>query len=568
MKILSLLALVSLSTQAEVVIPVVKNYDLAANQSIWNKVKTDKLPESLISDVSVADPNNPYSKAFPKTFLQNSKFLVCYDDCDKDSFSGVKGGALNYNKLQEWSAIEQANVYYWLERYYSFLEERFNFSTKDFLKVYTNRKVKNESNKKMNTNAFYLPTDNSLNFLPASKNPLMKVLTGKLSRSGFDPSIIIHEASHFYFNQLFDNAINAEIGGLNEGFADYMANIMLENPKIGLVMFQGKSIRDTSNMMREGGSFKVYSPKLEVHAQGEVIAYILWETRKSASSPEEFDRLVISAIKDISQNPYSSIHDFKEAMITKIKTILSGTELIKVLENWENTIPGQANKLLNKDFVDTQITSEKIGFEVSQVLNDSLSEAFAIDKESKINLEVGTSVDLSENQIATLITHHGTDLWVVVDKERSNIIGVYAIDGALINEKAEVKELDEVLRYLVDFSVKVGHFKTNLQSIKDLLDGNGVYSLGFKVKKVQEREQMRTINEETFTSKTIHLQLSQKLIHGLTGLPSLSEIEFYTAPSSLTNLELPSYNNEKIIGYRFKTKAGMVSSMIINKSTK
>ena len=568
MKMMAFLALMSLSTQAEVLIPVVKNYDLAGNQSIWNKVKTDKLPEALISKVSVADPNNSYSKAFPKSFMQNSNFLVCYDGCDKDSFSGVKGGALKFNMLQEWNVIEQANVYYWLERYYSFLEERFNFRPKDFLKVYSSRNIKNESNKKMKTNAFYLPTDNSLNFLPASKNPLMKILTGKMSRSGFDPSIVIHEASHFYFNQLFDNAVNAEIGGLNEGFADYMANIMLENPKIGLVMLHGKSIRDAGNMLREGGKLKTYSPKQEVHAQGEGIAYLLWETRKSVSPPEDFDRLVISAIKDISQNPYSSIHDFKEVMTSKIKTILSGEELKKTIENWENVIPGQANKLANKAFVDTQMTGEKIGFEILQVLPDSLSKAYAVDKEVKTNLEVGASIALTENQIATLITHQGTALWVVVDKERSNIIGVYTTQGALLTNKAALKGLEEILRHLVDFSSTVGQFKSNLQNIKDLLEDKGAYSLGFKVKKAQEREQIRTINGESFTSKTIHLQLSKKIIHGLSGLPSLSEIEFYTAPNSVTELELPSFNNETIIGYSAKSKEGMINSMIINKSTK
>lgn len=565
MKKILLLTLVTFSAQADVLLPIVKNYDMAEEQLLWDKIKTDKLPESLISEISVGDPNNSYSKIFPKSFLQNTKFLVCYNDCSKDSFSNVKNGMLKFNGFQEYNVIEQSNVYYWLERYFSFLEERFYFKSEHYLRAYTSREVKNESDKKMKNNAFFLPSDKSLSFLPANKNILMKLLSGKVNRSGFDPSVVIHEAGHFYFDQLFGHAVNAEIGGLNEGFADYLANIILENPKIGLVMLHGKALRDSERMITDEGQLKSYKAGKEVHDLGEGISYLLWETRKSTRSQQDFDRLVISAIKDISRNPYSSVHDFKEAMIARIKTILSGTELNSVLAKWESLIPGVATKLASKNFLYSNISSEKIGFEIAQISSDSMAETFAIDKETKINLEIGSSVKISEKQKATMVTHKGRDLWVAIDEDRKNIIGTYNKDGELLKDKSSLKELEYVLPNIVGTSDLIKDFSQKLQSFTSLLEGRGEFAMAYKVKKVEQKNSSKVINGRSFSSKTIHLSLGKKLVSRILGLPEISEIELYTAPRSMIDLQLPMINSEKVIGYSLKFKSGTGQQMILNK---
>ncbi|MFP5387528.1 MAG: hypothetical protein ACLGHN_15735, partial [Bacteriovoracia bacterium] len=203
----------------------------------------------------------------------------------------------------------------------------------------------------MKNNAFFNPRDISLSFLPASNNLLFKLLGGKINRSGFDPSVVAHEASHYLFHHLFPNPVNDEIGGLNEGFADYVANIFLQNPKVGLVMMHGKSMRDSSAMIDKDGKLKTYAPGMEVHDLGERVAYALWQSRELSSDKEEMDRLVIDAVTDLGRNPYSTVHDFKEKMLERLEGIIPEANLHKVKTIWEIVFSGKSNQIDNLDFL-------------------------------------------------------------------------------------------------------------------------------------------------------------------------------------------------------------------------
>ena len=78
----------------------------------------------------------------------------------------------------------------------------------------------------------------------------------------------IHEAGHFIFHQLTEGLVlNKELaGGLNEGFADYMAATILNSPNIGNIMLSGKSIRSLEN------DEKYRSASQEVHELGNIFA--------------------------------------------------------------------------------------------------------------------------------------------------------------------------------------------------------------------------------------------------------------------------------------------------------
>lgn len=563
-KAIALFMLFSFSAQADVLLPIVKNYELAENPLLWQKIKTDKLPEALITEATVRDPNNSYSQLFPKSFLQNDSFIVCYNDCSKDSFSGVKDGLLKFNRFQEWNVVEQSTIYYWLKNYFNFLEERFYFKSQHFLKAYSSREVKDETNSKLKNNAFFLSTDKSLSFLPANKSILFKLLGGKINRSGFDPSVVIHEAGHFYFDQLFGHAINAEIGGLNEGFADYLAHIVLNNSKVGLVMLQGKALRDASTIISTNGQIKSYAPEKEVHDLGEGISFVLWETRKKVTNQEEFDRLVVGAVKDIARNPYSSVHNFKEAMIERTKTILNGQSLKEVLQLWETLFPGKANVTENMNFLNSNQSQQRIAFDISQTSNEKMAQTFGIDQVTKLNLEVAASAEISDKQSAILLMHQGQELWVAIDNERKNILGIYDTEGKLVTNKKLLKELQLLATNVIDFSSFIKDFGQKLKLFSGLLEGKGDLANAYKVSKTTTQNTTRSINGESVTSKTIKMSLKKRIISRLLGLPDIAEIELYTVPSHL-NIKLPEVNGETIIGFNLKYKSGASQEMVLTK---
>lgn len=563
-KAIAFIMLFSFTAQADVLLPVVKNYDLADNPLLWQKIKTDTLPETLISETNVSDPNNSYSHLFPKSFLQNDDFMVCYNDCSKDSFSSVKDGLLKFNRFQEWNVVEQSTIYFWLKNYFNFLEERFYFKSNHFLKAYSSRNVQDETNAKLKNNAFFLSTDKSLSFLPASKSILFKLLGGKINRSGFDPSVVIHEAGHFYFDQLFGHAMNAEIGGLNEGFADYLAHIVLNNPKVGLVMLQGKSLRDANSIIASNGQIKSYAPEKEVHDLGEAISYILWETRKKVINKEEFDRLVVGAVKDIARNPYSTVHHFKEAMIERTKIILNGQSLNESVQLWETLFPGKANILENMDFLNINLSQQRIAFDISQTSNEKMAQTFGIDQVTKLNLEVAASTEISAKQSAILIVHQDQELWVAIDNERKNILGIYDRSGRMVNNKNLLKELQLLVSNVIDFSSFIKDFGQKLKLFSGLLEGKGELANAYRVSKVRTTNTTRSINGESFPSKTIKMNLKKRIISRLLGLPDIAEIELYTVPSAL-DIKLPEVNGEMIIGFNLKFKSGASQEMILTK---
>jgi len=85
---LSLSTLMTLSPLASALeLVVVNNYDLADSSSLWKDTKTDQVPSALLSSENVSNPSMSYSALFPKTFMQESLFAVCYMDCNnKDGF--------------------------------------------------------------------------------------------------------------------------------------------------------------------------------------------------------------------------------------------------------------------------------------------------------------------------------------------------------------------------------------------------------------------------------------------------------------------------------------------------
>lgn len=465
-----------------------------------------------------------------------------------------------YNDDTKWDVIEQTTVYYWLNKYFDFLAERFNHKSNTFLKVYTNRSLENENGEgtKMN-NAFFNPMDTTLSFLPAQKNLMFRLLAGKLNRSGFDPSVIAHEASHFFFSQLYPNAVNNEIAGLNEGFADYIANIFLNNPKIGLVMMHGKTLRDSSNELDKNKNAKVYGVSMESHDLGERVSLALWKTRELATNPEEFDNLIIDAIKELAQTPYGTIHDFKQKMVDRLNQAVASDNLEKAQQIWENIFPGNPRKIKNLNFLEkVQKDLTYYRFKIKNKVRESLANEMGLEKEKE---QIFTELDqesISEFQKAILIATEKnnvvTPYWFVIDTKRNNTMGIFNMSGELVKSKEQIDELSNISKELIISIDDIFSIGTKMGQFADLSSGTGQLASFYKVDKKVISDRAVTFSGQTYAGKEIKMNIKKRLIARLIpNLPEINKITLITAKLSQSELEsLPTLDDVAILGYKLE----------------
>jgi hypothetical protein len=547
-------------------------YSAAANENIWHKARTDQVPEALLGKERLGAPESPYGGVFPKSFLQNSMYVVCYQQCQTKDIFRVENGEIKTKDQDNMDVIEQSNVYYWLTQYFSFLDEKLTFNPKYFLKVMTDRQLTDETKgKKLNNNAFFNPLDVTLSFLPAKNNLLFKLLSGKLNRSGFDPSVITHEASHYLFHHLFPNPINSEIGGLNEGFADYMANIFLNEPKLGLVMMHGRVLRDSSNPLTEGKNpkQKVYEPKMEVHDLGERVSYALWSSRLLSDHKEELDRLVIDAVKDLGRNPYSTVHDFKVKMLERLPHVIPSQKMAEVTKIWEETFPGSVIKLVSTDFLNKPRNVQSfLGFYTKQVLPAELAKEYGAPEVEESNFTILKVEVLSETQKAILISTEDASLstpyWVVVDSERNNVLAIYDLENKLVTNAKELTKVAHLAEMAKSAGAFMKEFLSDIKSLSSLSNGEGTLNLIYKVKSQETTDELIHINGLLTLGQKTEMKLRRRLVANVLGAPEMSLIELYTLPLADTEL-LPKHRDQYVVGYRKVLKTGTEIKVLLNK---
>lgn len=549
---------------------VVNNYDAASSEEIWKKAKTDQVPQALLSNENVARPTSPYSALFPKTFMQESLFAVCYQDCAQEDGFRLRNGEIHDRDLAKWDVVEQSNVYFWLNSYFNFLESKLNYRPSKFLKVMTNRELRDETaGKIMKNNAFFNPGDISLSFLPASKNLLFKLMGGKINRSGFDPSVIVHEASHYLFHHLFPNSVNSEIGGLNEGFADYMANIFLNNPKVGMVMLHGKVLRNSATEVDASGRLKTYAPDMEVHDLGERISLALWKTRELANNKHELDRLVLDAIIDMRSNPYSSIHDFKQKMLERIPTVVESRHLSGVNTIWETIFSGSVNTIQNTNFFNSADKAKNIiGFKTKQEIPEEMARQYGIKAVEESNYVILHQEQVAANQKASLVgTESNSGLksfWIVHDTSRNNIMGIYNENKELISDEQELAKVKGLADNVRNLDASVKDFSEKLKAFTDLSKGKGDFSIAYKVKGLETFEYSAKLNGNILAGQKIEVKIKRKAIVGrILGLPEITGITLYTAPVKMAGV--PEINGQRVIGYKLMMKTGTAVEVILDK---
>jgi hypothetical protein len=570
----SLFIIFGLNASAAIELPVVSDYNLAEAPGIWRMTRSDQLPKALLSLRPAEGPSAPYS-IFPRSFFQTEKFTVCYQNCHRPELFEVDARLSNgliYSKNSDWDVIEQANVYFWLTKYFNFLEERFSYHPEQHLVVYTKRDINDESGSKKNNNAFYNASDFSLSFLPAKNNLRLKLRHGKINRSGFDPSVIIHEASHYFFNQLFAHPINEEIKGLDEGLADYMANIVLENPKVGLIMLQGKAHRDSSSFLDQNQKIKVYSAQMEIREIGEAISLALWKTREITEDKLAFDRTVVDAIKELASNPYSTIHDFKNIMLRRIGLIFAKSNQQLAHNIWEAIFPGQTIRVNNLRFLSTSVAAKNyVGFKLTRNLPEQYATAMG-ERASKIHhFTILKMESISPFQKAILIANEASNTvdlyWVVIDLERYNVLGIYDLNGKLVIEDIEITPLQKLIHELSSSVQYVHDFMYLLKDFTALSNKKGIYVKVFKVKEKYSERQILSFNGSSLLGLRISMDLKRKLRTRLNkSIPDWEELSLITIPLSSTIFGLPEIDGRTVIGYKLKEKGGVSVEIIIEKT--
>lgn len=558
---LSFMALFTQGALAALDLSVITQYGAAENEGIWKKTKVDRVPEAIITKERISDPGAAYSALFPGTFFQEDDFTVCLQDCKKaDSFKIINGSVAGKNELD---ILEQSNVYFWLKKYFHFLEEKYAFKPKYHLNSFTHREVKEDGRKILN-NAFFDPQDISLSFLPADKGFLFRLMQGKINRSGFDPSVIAHEVSHYLFFHLYPNAVNPEIGGLNEGFADYIAHAFLNHPKVGLVMLRGKALRDASNPLTADNKAKIYSPGLEVHDLGERISFLLWKIRGMANDPVEMDRMVIESIRELAQTPYGTVHDFKFILLEKLPYIMSPQNLELALAQVHAVIPGERALIENTNFFSEVPTQDSTtGFTTKITITPEMAKKSQLPEERISSFFVSKEIGLGKNQVALLSTMLKGFYWYVMDTERNNILGIYTQAGNLVTDPKEIESLQTLTTRTVNYNFLKVQFMKNVISYIKLFNNEGDLSSVYKVKERTVTNIKTMLNSLPGEGRMIEMVLKKKLLGKvLPGIQDIDKISILTSTEKVTNWLL--VDNETVLGYSILFKDGSRSQFVFS----
>ena len=555
----TLMLTASMTAFADINLRVVDNYGLAANEELWKKVKTDDVPEALVSNVTLRDPTNSYASLFPKAFYQEEDFLVCFKNCQN---SDAKSGK---------EVLEQQTVYYWLSRFYSMARERLDLRPTGRVGVLTTREVRDPgSSKIMRNNAFFNPADGTLSFLPASSNPLAALLgAGKINRSGFDPSVVVHEAGHSLFHALFPHSVNNEISGLNEGFADYLANILLDKPQVGQVMLRGKTLRDSSSYTDSSNAVKIYKPGLEVHDLGERFAAALWLSRARVSDKEAYDRMVIDAVEGIAKNPFATGHSFKKAFLERAEFAYDNEIYRTIKANWEVFIPGEDKVYKDTAFLKAPIQSEgAFGLRTQTVFPESIARELGIKGEKSKFIYI-KSVKTADGFLAHLVASENEDVtspyWILIDPERGNALGAWYLDGTQV-EESDIEQVIPLVRQTMSIGANLNDFINRAKLFSDLTQGKGDLRIAYKITDHAKKPVQLNLGSGQVNGIAHTLKLKRRLLaRVLLGIPDVKSVTLTTAPGLTIDPKWPALENGSIVGIGMELEDGTITETFFEK---
>lgn len=140
-----------------------------------------------------------------------------------------------------------------------------------------------------------------------------------------DPSVVIHETTHAFIDELSGLPSQGEGGALNEGFADFFTAAITGNPNIGETSYLKGPFRRT--LLNE---LKAYQDFAEgVYVSGSIVAGTLWDVRKLLGD-DKATRLAVSALARLGEG--SKLEDFPGAVLLAGESVLLNEDRSKVTE--------------------------------------------------------------------------------------------------------------------------------------------------------------------------------------------------------------------------------------------
>jgi hypothetical protein len=573
------------SSRAETNLIAVTNLNESTNLELWKNIPAYTIPSKLISNVSIEDPTNAFLYPLEDVFFHNLQMVVCYLNCEKqqniqvdqvsEHYSVNLNNAKWFNKrktLKENGAIIRQNtVYYWIDRMFSRLEEMgFTPSTK--LKIYVDRAVPEiESRGNAENNAFYNPEDNTLSFLPAHNGLLSKLSKDTLRPSGMDPTVAVHEAGHFVFQELTQgNNLNEEIGGLNEGFADYLAMIVLNTSKIGTIMLSGKTLRDAQEV-------KIYFKNMEVHDLGNVFSSALWNIRNLFEDKLSFDRIVIESVRDIGRNPYATAFDFSSILLAQMATQSVEEKTISESKNilLKSGLIGKYNEFNTALLLNGKKPINYLGASIALKMPEKLAKEYGLPTTDVVRLSLIDQVNLKDvnnsdgaySLIKAAITEDylATPIWLYLETSSNNLLSAYDLTMKKIVTPEQLKYVRKILenyQTLQEYTKTMSH-KTVLSMV---VGSDWMARLKVKERSAKLLNVNNTLIPVTKTAGNINLKFLGRLASIIVKpIKEFDKIVYFTSKDPAFKGKLPSIGDEGyLLGYEYSMKNGVTQAIMID----
>lgn len=148
------------------------------------------------------------------------------------------------------------------------------------------------------------------------------------SRLPQDPTVVMHETAHALIDELAHLPFQEEGGSINEGFADFLTAVQLNQPNMGEVSFlQGPFRRTVDNEMKlsqkNGGLY---------HDSG-IVSGTLWELKNQIGAEKSID---VALKLLINLNPQSDFSQFQKKIVEILPAVLADKDLAAAQEVLRN----------------------------------------------------------------------------------------------------------------------------------------------------------------------------------------------------------------------------------------
>lgn len=134
-----------------------------------------------------------------------------------------------------------------------------------------------------------------------------------------DPTIIVHESNHAIIDYLAHLPFDKEGGSLNEGLADFLTTLQLNNPNLGEVSFLKGPFRRTVK-----NELKFTDRKGGLYGDSAIVSGLLWNLKESLGD-ELAGKIAVNTL--ILLGPKSDFNDFKNKVSFVVKNELKEKNL-------------------------------------------------------------------------------------------------------------------------------------------------------------------------------------------------------------------------------------------------